>query len=221
MYHYISEPPADADVYRRDLSLAPENLKEQLAYLKREGYASITLNQLVYHLTLGQPLPPKPVILTFDDGYRDNYVNAFPLLKRYGFVATFFLVTGPIDDGNPTYMSWDMVREMSDAGMDMQPHSHRHFDLRGRSREFLESEILTSRKAIELHTGQPARFFAYPSGSYDRAVIAFLKSNDFWAAVTTVQGASHSSHQLFELKRVRMRARTTLDDFIWLLNADW
>lgn len=221
MYHYISEAPPGADVYRRDLSINPENLKEQLAYLRREGFFSITLSQLVYHLTLGQPLPPKPVILTFDDGYRDNYVNAFPLLQRYGLVGTFFLVTGPIDDGNPTYMSWEMVSEMSDAGMDMEPHSQRHFDLRGRSQEFLAAEILTSRAAIELHTGRPARFFAYPSGSYDRAVIAFLKANDFWAAVTTVQGASHSSQQVFELKRVRMRAKTTLDDFIWLLNADW
>ncbi|MCS7261247.1 MAG: polysaccharide deacetylase family protein, partial [Anaerolineae bacterium] len=84
MYHYISKPPPDADRYRRDLSLAPEDFEAHLAWLRSQGYQGITLHALVFHLVAGWPLPEKPIVLTFDDGYRDHYTNAFPLLQRYG-----------------------------------------------------------------------------------------------------------------------------------------
>jgi len=78
MYHYISVPPAGSDIYRRDLSVKPAEFEAQLAWLRSQGYQGIRLADLVYNLTQGRPLPEKPVILTFDDGYRDNYANAFP-----------------------------------------------------------------------------------------------------------------------------------------------
>ena len=78
MYHYISEPPPGADVYRRDLSVAPADFEAQLAWLRDQGYESITLTDLVYNLALGWPLPDEPIVITFDDGYVDNYTNAFP-----------------------------------------------------------------------------------------------------------------------------------------------
>ena len=79
MYHYISVPPPDADIYRRDLSVSPANFERQLGYLIENGYTTITLRDLVYHLTVGDSLPEKPVILTFDDGYRDNFFHAYRL----------------------------------------------------------------------------------------------------------------------------------------------
>ncbi|MEJ2560810.1 MAG: polysaccharide deacetylase family protein [Anaerolineae bacterium] len=134
MYHYISEPPAGADVYRQDLSVTPADFEAQLSWLRSQGYEGITLTDLVYHLALGWSLPDKPVILTFDDGYRDNYTNAFPLLKKYDYVGTFFLVTRPIDEGDPAYLTWDMVKEMHQAGMVFGPHGYRHYDLAGAPR---------------------------------------------------------------------------------------
>jgi peptidoglycan/xylan/chitin deacetylase (PgdA/CDA1 family) len=221
MYHYISVPPARADKYRLDLSVAPRHFEAQLAWLRGEGYQTISLSQLVYHLSLGWPLPKKPIILTFDDGYRDAYTNAFPLLRRYGFLGTFFLVTKPIDDGNSDYLTWDMVKEMHQAGMDMEPHGYRHYDLKGRGMDFLVYEIVGAKEAIEARTGQQTRFFAYPSGSYDRTTIAVLKSAYFWAALTTVQGATHSGDDLFELKRVRIRGSTSVDQLAQLLSIQW
>lgn len=221
MYHYVSVPPADADIYRLDLSVTPADFEAQLAWLRSQGYESITLNHLLYHLALGWPLPQKPVIITFDDGYLDNYLNAFPLLKKYGYVATFFLVTGPIDYGDPAYLTWDMVKEMHRAGMDFQPHSYRHFDLRGKDLDFLIFEILAPKEAIEARTGQTPRFFSYPSGRYDQQTVAVLKSAYFWGAVVTEQGATHSSEDLFGLTRVRVRGEYTLEDFAELMNYDW
>jgi peptidoglycan/xylan/chitin deacetylase (PgdA/CDA1 family) len=221
MYHYISVPPPDADAYRRDLSVTPDDFEAQLAWMRNQGYESITLTDLVYHLTLGWPLPEKPVIITFDDGYRDNYTNAFPLLKKYGYDGTFFLVTRAIDYGDPAYLSWDMVKEMHQAGMEMQPHGYRHYDLRGRDVDFLVYEIVGSKEAVEARTGETARFFSYPSGSYDARTVAVLESAHFWGAVITWQGATHSSENLFELMRVRIRGKHTLQDFKELMANGW
>lgn len=221
MYHYISVPPADADIYRRDLSVTPADFEAQLAWLRSQGYQSITLNDLVYHLSLGWPLPDRPVILTFDDGYRDNYTNAFPLLEKYGYVGTFFLVTAPIDFGDPAYMSWEMVKEMHRAGMDFQPHGYRHFDLHGKDIDFLIFEILAPKEAIEARIGETTYFFSYPSGSYDHQTVAVLQSAYFWGAVITEQGATHTSDALFELPRVRIRGGHTIQDFVDLMAYDW
>ncbi|MGD2207243.1 MAG: polysaccharide deacetylase family protein, partial [Anaerolineae bacterium] len=136
MYHYISDPPPGANAYRRDLSVSPEAFDAQLRYLKREGYQTITLNDLALHLTVGKPLPPKPIILTFDDGYTDAYVYAFPLLRRHGFVGTFFLISGPMDANSPEHLSWAEVEEMHAAGMKFEPHSYDHPDMRNRSFDF-------------------------------------------------------------------------------------
>ena len=221
MYHRIDTPPADAGPIRRDLSVLPENFDAQLHYLGQEGYSTITLDELALHLTMGKPLPPKPVILTFDDGYADAYTHAFPLLLRHGFVGTFFLTTAPIDARNPDFLSWDQVSEMAASGMRFEAHSYDHPDLRNRGFQFLVFQIVGPRDAIQERTGEAPRFFAYPSGRYDQFVIDVLKSANFWGAVLTEQGATHTSDGLFTLKRVRVQGGDDLDTFIRKLTLDW
>ncbi len=221
MYHYLSDPPPGANVYRRDLSVSPAKFEEQLRYLRREGYQTISLNDLALHLTRGKPLPPKPIILTFDDGYTDAYTHAFPLLKEYGFTATFFLITGRIDANLPEYLSWAEVEEMAAAGMRFEPHSYDHPDMRNRSFDFVVFQILAPKGAIEERTGEPVHFFSYPSGRYDQFVIDVLHSADFWGAVLTEQGATHASGNLFKLKRVRIQGGDDLDTFARKLILDW
>ncbi|MBC7251332.1 MAG: polysaccharide deacetylase family protein [Anaerolineae bacterium] len=221
MYHHIAVPPPDADIYRRDLSVTPENFAAQLQYLAEQGYQTITLYDLVYHLSLGWPLPPKPIIITFDDGYRDNYTNAFPLLRKYGFVGTFFILTEPIDQKQGEYLTWDQVRRMKAAGMDIEVHGRTHRDLRGRDTGFLIWEIVGPQEIIEARTGHQPRFFCYPSGQYDELVVAMLKSAYFWGAVTIEQGTLHTSENLFELQRIRIKGKDTLEDFVAKLEWDW
>jgi peptidoglycan/xylan/chitin deacetylase (PgdA/CDA1 family) len=221
MYHYIDEPPPGADAYRRDLSVTPQDFQAQLQYLKQEGYESITLNDLILYLTVGKPLPPRPIILTFDDGYADAYTQAFPLLRAYGFVGTFFLVTAPIDAQNPDFLSWDQVKEMHQAGMSFEPHSYDHPDLRNRGYQYLVYQILGPKQAIEARTGEICRFFAYPSGRWDGFVAEVLRSANYWGAVFTEQGATHSGDDLFHLQRVRISGGDDLDGFIRKLMLDW
>ena len=221
MYHHIEDPPPDADAMRRDLSVSPEIFEAQLRYLKQAGYESITLNDLALHLTMGKPLPPKPIIFTFDDGYTDAYTNAFPLLQRFGFRGTFFVISEPVDARDPDFISWAEVEEMHAAGMSFEPHSYNHPDMRNRGFDFVVFQILAPKEAIEARTGEACRFFAYPAGRYDQFVIDVLRSANFWGAVLTEQGATHGSDELFTLRRIRVHGGDDLDTFIHNLSLDW
>jgi peptidoglycan/xylan/chitin deacetylase (PgdA/CDA1 family) len=221
MYHHVEDPPPGADAWRLDLSVRPADFEAQLHYLKQEGYESITLNDLALHLTMGKPLPPKPIIITFDDCYADAYTHAFPLLQRFGFVGTFFLISEPVDAGDPAFLSWTEVEEMHAAGMRFEPHSYNHPDMRDRGFQFLVFQILAPKEAIEARTGEPCRFFAYPFGRYDDYVIDVLRSAHFWGGVLTEQGATHSGDDLFTLRRIRVHGGDDLDAFIRNLNLDW
>lgn len=221
MYHHISDPPLGADMFRLDLSVSPGLFYEQLRYLKEQGYQTISLDDLALHLTRGTPLPPKPVIITFDDGYADNYTHAFRLLKRFGYTGIFFLVTEPMDNNDPQYLSWAQVEEMHAAGMEFGPHSYNHPDMTNRGFQFVVFQIMAPTEAIEARTGVKCRFFAYPSGRYDQFVIDVLRSAYFWGAVVTEQGATHATGDLFTLRRVRVHGGGDLDTFILKLNLDW
>lgn len=222
MYHYISRPPANADVYRRDLSVAPEQFAEHVRYLKDAGYATVTLDDLLYALTEGRPLPPKPVILTFDDGYVDNYENAFPILREAGFTGTFFIMTDLVTDEAAGYMTWPQVEEMSAAGQLFGSHGRQdHRSLKGRSLDYLVWVALGSKEAIEEHLGYHPRWVAYPSGEYDAQTIAVFRSAGYWGGLTIEQGAEHSLDDIFELQRIRVRGSHTTKDLANLLALKW
>ncbi len=219
MYHYVSTPPDGADAIRRDLSVTPEQFEAQLAYLRQNGYQTITMRDLIFALSGHTTLPDKPIILTFDDGYRDNYENAFPLLRKYGYVGVFFVFTQVIDTYNVSYLTWEMVKEMHQGGMEFGSHSYRHSDLTNRDVDFLVYEILGSKEAIEERIGEPVRFFSYPSGRYDELTIRVLDSANFWSAVTTQWGIEQSFIDRFEMYRIRVRGNDTVDDLAEKLNS--
>ena len=222
MYHYVSAPPPDADAYRRDLSVTPDQLAQQIEAMAAAGFVSVRLSDLISYLATGRPaLPPKSVVLTFDDGYQDNFDNAFPILQRAGFIATFFVITDFVDTGRPGYMTWDELRQLHEAGMDIGSHSRDHPDLAGRTTDFLVWQVLGSREMIESRLGFTPRVFCYPSGRFDDLVMRVVQSANFWGAVTTRQGATHASDRLFELTRVRIRGGHTVQDVMRLLNTDW
>jgi peptidoglycan/xylan/chitin deacetylase (PgdA/CDA1 family) len=221
MYHYISVPPAGADVYRRDLSVTPAQFESDLRYLSEAGYQTITLDDLLYALTQGRPLPAKPVILTFDDGYEDNYTNAFPLLRKYGMTGHFFIISDFVNQGRSGYMTWPQIEEMATAGQRFGSHSRDHPDLEGKSVDYLVWQALGGKEAIQEHLGYHPRWISYPAGKYDAQSIAVYKSAGYWGGLTTQQGATHTSDGVFELKRVRVRGSHTAEDLGKLLELAW
>ena len=157
-------------------------------------------------------------MITLDDGYRDNYDNAFPILQDAGMKATFFVVTDFIDEGRADYVDWEMVEEMAGAGMRIEPHSKTHPDLTGEERDYVIFEVLGSQETIAAHIGYTPRYFCYPGGRYDDETMAIIEELNFWGAVTTADGSWHGFDERFEWSRIRMRNTTALAEFADLVN---
>jgi peptidoglycan/xylan/chitin deacetylase (PgdA/CDA1 family) len=209
MYHYTGPLPPNADVFRKDLTVSAALFEGHLRHFAEQGIETVTLDRLVEHLEGGRPLPPKAVALTFDDGYLDNYEVAFPLLRKYGMVGTFFVTTGFIE--RPGYMTWEQLREMADAGMAIEAHSVTHADLTKSSSAQLARELAAPKALIEEHLGRPSRFLAYPGGRFDAAVVRATKAAGYAAAVTTQHGTRHTAAGPFELTRVRVRGTESVE----------
>lgn len=217
MYHYVGDTPAGADIYRQDLTISTEAFREQLAYLKNQGYETVNLDDLHDALMAGERLPAKPVVLTFDDGYSDHHVNAWPILTDLDYEATFFVITDRADESHPAYLNWDQIMEMADSGMRMQSHTKSHPDLRNRDYDFLVFQLLGSLESLEVFTGQPVTSFSYPAGQYDDMTLTVLKQMPIQIAVTTQHGAYHTSDGLLEIKRLRIRSTTTVESLAALI----
>ncbi len=217
MYHYLSELPADADGLRRNLTVVPEMFEAQLQYLKENGYQTVLLRDLYDALALGKPLPEKPIVITVDDGYKDALTHALPLLQKYGFVAEFFVLATPAHYEAEAYMTWADMREMAEAGMSIQGHGRDHYDLRGRSIEFLVYQVLGIKEAVEAHTARPVVFFCYPSGKYDDNVIAVLESAGYLGAVTVEWGATQRLDNRYTWPRIRVQGAWSLERFIGIM----
>jgi peptidoglycan/xylan/chitin deacetylase (PgdA/CDA1 family) len=221
MYHYVSPLPSDADAIRRDLTVEPDVFESHLRYLVEQGYETISLYQLYDALTRGVPLPPKPVVLTFDDGYRDHYDYVFPALRRYGLTGTFFIITGRADASDPAYLTWAEIAEMAQAGMSMEPHTKSHISLEGRNRDVLIYEMLGSHESLRAHTGSRAQMLSYPAGRYDDLTLQMADEIGFELAVTTEAGMHHTTSNTLELPRVRVSGETSAAGLHYLLGGSW
>ncbi|PIE81903.1 MAG: hypothetical protein CSA11_01970 [Chloroflexi bacterium] len=220
MYHYISHPPEDADIYRTDLSVTPENFRQQMAYLAENGYTPIDLYQLSAAITAKTELPEKPVVLTFDDGYLDNYENAFPILQEFSFIGTFFVITNLVDQGAAGYANWEQLEEMAAAGMRIESHTKDHPDLSEKDREGVIFQVLGAQETIAAHIGYMPRYLCYPGGRYTEETMQVLADLDLWGAVTTQGGTWHGFTDRYEWSRQRMRYDTTLEQFILFVDPD-
>jgi len=201
--------------------VSPELFARHLDAMQAAGYTAISPYMLLAHLWTGAPLPEKPVLITFDDGYRDNYTSAFPLLRERKMVATIFVVTDFIDENRPEYITWEMAREMLAAGIAFESHGRNHVSLKNRDQDYLVWQALGSLETIEFELGVRPRFVSYPAGEFDDTTIAIFRSANYWAGFTTIQGATHSPDDLFRLHRVRVRNTTTPAELLRLLALDW
>ena|GEM_PF-476504 len=182
LYHHIAQLPDDASPAQKRWTLTPEKFDDQMHWIAEHGFYPVTMAQLSARLKDGLPLPSKPIVISFDDGWKDQYKNAFPILKKYNFKATFFIITDSV--GHSAYMDWGEVSKISDAGMDIELHSRTHARLPALSAEKARKEIEDSKKILESHIKKPVSVFAYPYGSYDDEIISLVKDAGLDAAVT-------------------------------------
>jgi peptidoglycan/xylan/chitin deacetylase (PgdA/CDA1 family) len=213
MYHHIANAPANADAVRRDLSVSPAAFAQQLDYLVAHGYQTVSLSDLIDHLGGRRALPANPIILTFDDGYDDNYSNAYQLLRARNLAATFFIITDYV--GEEGYLTWPQIVAMSRDGFSIEAHGRTHLDLSMLGPGDTQWQIAGSKAALEAKLGRAVNFYCYPSGRYTAQTVAILSSNNYKAAVTTADGATQRASGLFDLARIRLRGSDTLDQFVY------
>lgn len=213
-YHHIGEGPEWYNVSTADF-------EKQMAFLRNNGYEAVSVVQLADGLAGRARLPSRPIAITFDDGYEDNYLAAMPVLERQGMKGTFFVVTGKM--GQPGYMSWSQVREMNARGMEIGSHTVNHFTLNEISLRELERELLTSRVMLENNLPAPAPIFANPFGETAPAVVELLGRTGYQAACSSVVGVNHLGENPYMLRRMSVpQLRYGLWEFrvrLWLLNA--
>jgi peptidoglycan/xylan/chitin deacetylase (PgdA/CDA1 family) len=198
IYHSIRPYISSDTIAARRYIATPETLEHELAYMRDGGYASVTFDDLVDHITKNNPLPPRPVILSFDDDWESQYTYGLPLLKKYGFTATFYIWVAVV--GKKHHMTWEQITALRDAGMQIGCHSITHPYLTREQKDAnLRQEILGAKQIIEAHVGVPVTTFAYPFGQYDERVVAMVKEAGFTSARSTWPGVVHSQEGLFSL----------------------
>ena len=198
MYHVIGEPPPGAAWPQLYVSVA--EFARQVEWLAENGYQAVTLTDVWSHWRGGAPLPPRPVVFTFDDGHRSVRMSALPLLSRRGWPGVLNLKVGNLEPGS--FTDGD-VRRLVAADWELSAHTFTHPDLRSLDDAALEHEVAGSRTEIARRFGKPVNFFCYPAGRYDARVIAAVRRAGFVGATTTVEGLATSARP-FELKRIRI-----------------
>ncbi len=211
MYHHIGELPSNADAVRRDLTVSVGNFEAQMALLSQRGYATISIEDLVAAFEGTRQLPPQPIILTFDDGYKDNHEYAFPVLKKYGFKGTFFVVTALT--GTEGYLTWDDLEEMAKDGMFVGAHGSTHIDLTLLSNNAVAQQVAQATQALLSHINVTPRVYCYPAGKFNQTAIDILRTQGYFAAVSTRHGCVHGRDDLFQLSRIRISGNDSLPTF--------
>lgn len=207
------------DAATSNYTISEENFKKQIRYLKQEGYQSISLDSLRAWLDGRKTLPPKSILITFDDGNKSDYNKAFPILKEYGFSGNLFLLSEPAVN-NVKGTSAYHIKEMIRNGFDIGSHGLSHKNLVGLDSATLMRETLGSKKKIEDRLGRRIRFFAYPFGNFDEIVEDAVKASGYKGAFTTIPGKNFRDTNPFELRRVIIGRQFTLEIFKKAINGD-
>jgi len=225
-YHSIGDHPADPYAVRT------EDFANQMAYLA-ERFTVLSMDQLADRLGEEKPLPPRAVAVTLDDGYRDSYTQAYPILARLGIPATIFLPVGLIGSHTSVravdsmiqaeFLTWDQVREMdSGALVAFGSHTMSHVSLTRLPSSELEYELARSKAELEAQIGRRVPGFAYPYGTvrdFNPEMARAVAAAGYSWAVTGVSGVNHRRSSLFTLRRTKIESDINMSVFVKALEG--
>ncbi|MBY0276192.1 polysaccharide deacetylase family protein [Candidatus Binatia bacterium] len=210
--------------------VTPRAFAEQMAHLRADGFHVMGLAAMREHLDAHRPFPDRTVVITFDDGFADNYTAAFPVLAKHALPATIFLAAGFIDgDELPVLrdrsgirpMTWQQVCEMSRHGVAFGAHTLTHRSLTELPPDELEREIVGSRDMVAARVGAPAETFCYPRGHFDERVKQAVRAAGFKIACTTLPGCVTPDTHPFSLRRTFVARDDTVHDFARKLDGSF
>ena len=198
MYHRFGE----ADYPSTNVTIA--QFEEHLEVLASGAYTVLPLEDIVASLRAGEPLPDRTVAITIDDAYLSVYEEALPRLRQYGFHATLFVATRPVDRNLRAYMSWDQLREWQAAGFGIGSQTQTHPHMHRLSVDANREELSVSNERFLAELGIRPSLFAYPYGEYNLDVIRLVQETGFDAAFGQNSGVAHGYDGFYELPRFAM-----------------
>jgi peptidoglycan/xylan/chitin deacetylase (PgdA/CDA1 family) len=196
MYHHIADGQGAGK-----LDVSPKSFARQMEFLRAHQYRVLDLGTYIRLLKEGKPLPRKAVIVTFDDGYDDNFTNAYPVLRKAGFPATIFVQTAAV--GKPGYLTTEDLRILSDGGVEIGGHTVNHAFLPDLDEEAMRREIFDCKTALEEMIGKPVRLFAYPGGGWNAAAARLVREAGYEGAVATKRAPNRPGDP-YTLRRIRI-----------------
>ncbi len=205
-YHSISNEIAP------DETITPEVFERQLQYIE-ENYKVISLEKAIEYLQTGIEKVSGSIVITFDDGYSDNYYNAYPLLKKHNFPATIFLITGFVKNNGGKYLSPSQIHEMKNDNISFGSHTVSHQILTNLTKEEIVREIRGSKDMLESQLGQRINFFSYPIGTrvdFNDEIEGIVKACKYSCACSNMYGINGKTADMFALKRIGIE---TTDNF--------
>lgn len=220
-YHHINLHKGDM------VTITPAVFEGQMEYLYKAGYRTLKIDELISYMSGGLALPQKAVVVTFDDGWLDNYLYAFPVLKKYKINATVFLITNRVENTSlknsklliPTHkesksliekgesykvaLNWGLIKEMLDSGLvEFYSHTKSHAKCSNLSEKELMEELKGSQQIIEKRLGSPCPYFCWPYGKYNDLALAVAREADYKAIFTTNHGVVEAGSDPFAINRI-------------------
>jgi peptidoglycan/xylan/chitin deacetylase (PgdA/CDA1 family) len=201
MYHRVAPYSARLTAMTNALTVSPGQFAAEMRWLHAAGFHAVSQQQLFDALEHGVRLPRRPILITFDDGYRDVLENAAPVLHRLQMPATAYVITSRISGPDSSFLTWDELRLLEKLGFDIGSHTVDHLELPLLSQAEAWHQLVASRNALERHLGHPVQWFSYPAGAEDPAVLPLVRRAGYVLAVTTHPGEVQSARHPFELNR--------------------
>jgi peptidoglycan/xylan/chitin deacetylase (PgdA/CDA1 family) len=209
LYHHIAVPPSENIYY-----ISPDAFEQQMNLLHEWGYTTIAVELMVRAIKQGAELPPRPVIITFDDGSESIFTNALPIMQKYDFTGTVYIVYNYV--GIRNFMNSDQIRGLYASGWEIGSHSLSHADLTEHPDRQLD-EIVGSRRKLQSLLDVPISSFAYPFGAYDENSVYYVRYAGYVAAMGLGYESLQSNRNLFYLYRHAVKGSDDLRTFALLL----
>lgn len=200
-YHQVTNEPVDPDFEM--YNVPPAEFAAQLDYLQSEGYTTITLEDFMHAVRGYTKLPDKPIVLTFDDGYEDNYTEMWPILEAHSMKAVVYVITNEL--GKKNYLTLEQVKDMQRRGIEIGSHTSDHIPLTELDETFKRRQVRESKIYLEWSGLNPICSFSYPNGVFNEEIEKLLREENYLTAVTGEAGLNTLETNPFELYRVHIR----------------
>jgi len=212
-YHRVTNELPD-----KYIKVSVDNFRKQMEFLKRHSYKSISLEEAYAFIKNGKEIPKKSILITFDDGWKDNYLNAYPILEEYGFKFAVFLTVDKIGK-DKQFLNWDEVSLMAREGTDFGSHTLSHSDLSQLNNSQLYKELAESKRIIEEKIGKSVEFLCYPKGYFNLEVKRLAEEVGYQAGFSVLRGKNKAGIDPYEIRRIGIGNKDNLLSFRFKLSA--